>query len=110
MLGRMLTQFGFETSEAVNGKDALECLARDGRPDVLLLDWNMPELNGLDTLTAVRQNPALADLPIIMVTTETEVSQVRRAVEHGVSEYVMKPFTPDMLHGKLELLGLGPAG
>lgn len=108
MLGRMMTELGFAVSEAANGAEALGALA-SARPDLVLLDWNMPELNGFETLQAIRANPALADLPVIMVTTETEMPRVAQAVQAGVSEYVMKPFDKDVLLGKLELLGLLPA-
>ncbi|MBL8223154.1 MAG: response regulator, partial [Bryobacterales bacterium] len=62
--------------------------------------------NGFEVLVTVRGDARWSDLPIIMVTTETEMAQVAKAIEHGVNEYVMKPFTKDVLLSKLELLGL----
>lgn len=109
MLGRMMAEFGFEILQAAHGKEALAVLEAQGRPEVMLLDWNMPEMNGFELLVAVRADPRWNDLPIIMVTTETEMAQVAKAIEHGVNEYVMKPFTKDVLLSKLELLGLVPA-
>lgn len=109
MIARMMQGFGFVVAEAADGREALAALSRGDRPDVVLLDWNMPEVNGFDVLTAIRRDPRLADMPVVMVTTETEISQMSKALEHGVSEYVMKPFTKDILLGKLELLGLTPA-
>jgi two-component system chemotaxis response regulator CheY len=109
MIARMMQGFGFVVAEAADGREALAALSRGDRPDVVLLDWNMPEVNGFDVLTAIRRDPRLADMPVVMVTTETEISQMSIALEHGVSEYVMKPFTKDILLGKLELLGLTPA-
>lgn len=106
MLGRMMTEFGFEILQAGHGKEALAVLEANGRPDVMLLDWNMPEMNGFEVLVTVRGDARWSDLPIIMVTTETEMAQVAKAIEHGVNEYVMKPFTKDVLLSKLELLGL----
>jgi two-component system chemotaxis response regulator CheY len=106
LLARMMTEFGFVVLQAANGKEALEVLAAEGRPEVVLLDWNMPEMNGFEVLTRVRADARLADVPIVMVTTETEMAQVAKAVEHGANEYVMKPFTKDVLQSKLELLGL----
>lgn len=106
MLGRMMTEFGFGILQAGNGREALAVLEAEGRPDVVLLDWNMPEMNGFEALTAIRADVRWAEVPIIMVTTETEMAQVARAIEHGASEYVMKPFTKDVLQSKLELLGL----
>ncbi len=106
MLGRMMAEFGFEILQAAHGKEALAVLEAQGRPEVMLLDWNMPEMNGFELLVAVRADQRWNDLPIIMVTTETEMAQVAKAIEHGVNEYVMKPFTKDVLLSKLELLGL----
>ena len=71
-----------------------------------LVDWNMPEMSGIELVEAVRSDPAFSSLRIVMVTTETELSQVSRALEAGADEYLMKPFTRDDVVGKLELLGL----
>ena len=106
MLGRMMAEFGFAVLQAGHGREALAVLEAEGRPELILLDWNMPEMNGFEVLTAVRADARFGDLPIIMVTTETEMGQVARALEHGASEYIMKPFTRDVLQSKLELLGL----
>ena len=106
MLGRMMGEFGFAILQAGHGREALAVLEAEGRPELILLDWNMPEMNGFEVLTAVRADPRFGDVPIIMVTTETEMGQVARAIEHGASEYIMKPFTKDVLQSKLELLGL----
>ena len=109
MIARMMQSFGFAVAEAADGREALAALSGGDRPDVVLLDWNMPEVSGFEVLTAIRRDPRLADMPVVMVTTETEINQMSKALEHGVSEYVMKPFTKDILLGKLELLGLTPA-
>ena len=108
MLGRMMTEFGFEILQAGHGKEALAVLEANGRPDVMLLDWNMPEMNGFEVLVTVRGDARWSDLPIIMVTTETEMAQVAKAIEHGVNEYVMKPFTKDILVEKLQMVGVHP--
>ena len=71
-----------------------------------LVDWNMPEMSGIELVEAVRSDPAFSSLRIVMVTTETELSQVMRALDAGADEYLMKPFTRDDVVGKLELLGL----
>jgi len=107
MLRKMLLEVGFDTtSEAGDGREALERLSEIERPDVMLVDWNMPEMNGLELIRAVRSIPKHRDIPIIMVTTETEAAQVVRALAAGASEYVMKPFTKDVIADKLELLGI----
>jgi two-component system chemotaxis response regulator CheY len=75
---------------------------------VVLTDWSMPVMNGLDLVKNLRQNPELASLKVIMVTTETEVDHIVSALEAGANEYVMKPFTKDILREKLEQVGIFP--
>ncbi len=107
MLKRMLAEAGFdELYEAGDGKEALERLDEIGAPDVILVDWNMPEMNGLDLVRAVRSDAERRDVPIVMVTTETEINQVVRALAAGANEYVMKPFTKEIITDKLDLLGI----
>jgi two-component system, chemotaxis family, chemotaxis protein CheY len=74
---------------------------------LILADWNMPEVNGLDLLKRLRANPELASLVVVMVTTETELDQMAEALEAGANEYVMKPFTRDILVEKLQMAGVG---
>ncbi len=109
VIGKMVSEMGIATTFAANGRDALDQLNAHGKPDVALVDWNMPEMNGFEFLVAVRADPRYADLPLLMVTTETEMSQVIKALDHGANEYVMKPFTAEILRDKLDMLGLVPA-
>jgi two-component system chemotaxis response regulator CheY len=107
LLSNMLKEIGFaDVSQAGNGREGLEHLT--GAPDtsLALVDWNMPEMNGLEMVQAVRQNSALNGVRLMMVTTESEMSQVEKALTAGANEYVMKPFTKDVIAGKLRLLGL----
>jgi two-component system chemotaxis response regulator CheY len=109
ILSRNLRELGFEVCEAGNGKEALDVMeAESNRVSLVLADWNMPEMNGLDLLKRLRQNPQLSSLVIVMVTTETELDQMAAALEAGANEYVMKPFTKDILVEKLELVGIHP--
>jgi two-component system, chemotaxis family, chemotaxis protein CheY len=109
VLRRMLVEMGFEVAEAGNGREALAVLAGD-RPDLCLVDWNMPEMDGLSFVQAVRADAAFAEMPLLMVTTESEMERVIEALTAGANEYLMKPFTKDALEAKLELLGvLGPS-
>ena len=109
ILGRIMRELGYETCEAVNGKDALRMIELE-KPAVnlVLADWNMPEMNGLDLVKQLRQNPDFTSLKVIMVTTETEVDHILSALEAGANEYVMKPFTKEILRGKLEMVGILP--
>jgi two-component system, chemotaxis family, chemotaxis protein CheY len=91
--------------EAANGQEGLQRLADKGPFDLVLVDWNMPVMNGLEFVTAVRANPDYTAVRIVMVTTEVEMSQVSKALAAGAEEYVMKPFTTEILHEKLSMLG-----
>ena len=73
---------------------------------VILVDWNMPEMNGLEFVQALRADPRYNHVPLMMVTTETEIEQMYRALEAGANEYVMKPFTEEVIADKLRLLGV----
>lgn len=106
LLGKFLRELGFEVSEAGDGKEALERLQENPGATVAMVDWNMPEMDGYDFICSVRANQAYDNLRLIMVTTETEMNQVAKALEAGADEYVMKPFTKEMIMEKLDMLGL----
>lgn len=106
MISSILKGLGYEVSQACNGLEGLEQLTKLGAPDVVLVDWNMPEMNGLEFVKAVRSNSAYADLPLIMVTTEIEMTQLALTFDAGVNEYIMKPFNPVMIQEKLQMVGV----
>src|ERR1700691_6690407 len=107
ILARTLKELGFEVREAANGREALEVIEVEKTAVTLVLaDWNMPEINGLELLKRLRRKPELSSLVVVMVTTETELSQMVAALEAGANEYVMKPFTKDILVQKLQLAGI----
>jgi two-component system chemotaxis response regulator CheY len=109
VLRKILRELGYEVCEAVDGKDALKVIeAEKAAVTLVLTDWNMPVMNGLDLVKNLRQNPELTSLKVIMVTTETEVDHIESALEAGANEYVMKPFTKDILREKLEQVGIFP--
>jgi two-component system, chemotaxis family, chemotaxis protein CheY len=112
ILKRIVSKLGYEVIEAANGKEAVDYLHANEStmPDVALIDWNMPEMNGLEFVTTVRAEPRLRQMTLMMVTTESEQSQIVRALAAGAHEYVIKPFTPDAIFDKLALLGLVPNG
>jgi len=102
----ILKDLGYDTIDAVDGKDALRVLASSPKPDVMLIDWNMPEMNGFELMLAVRDNPTCKDVPLLMVTTETEMDMVVKALGAGANEYIMKPFDREVVREKLQILGL----
>jgi two-component system chemotaxis response regulator CheY len=107
ILRRIAVQLGFEVLEAANGREAMDLLAASEElPELALVDWNMPEMNGLEFVTAVRADQKYRTITLMMVTTESEQSQIVRALAAGAHEYVIKPFTPDAIEEKLALLGL----
>ncbi len=106
ILGKMLKEMGFEVFEAGNGRQAMDRLKEVGKLEIALVDWNMPEMNGYEFVCEVRKDPGYNDMLLMMVTTETEMSQVIKALEAGANEYVMKPFTKDIIKEKLTLLGV----
>lgn len=106
ILTQSLKEAGFaDVSQAANGKEGYDHLV--GHPDtqLCLVDWNMPEMTGIEMVAAVRKEQHLNDVRIMMVTTETEMAHMQRAIEAGANEYVMKPFTKDVIAAKLRLLG-----
>jgi len=106
ILGRMLRGMGFEVVEAGDGRDALEKLKGAGKVDLALVDWNMPEMNGYEFVQAVRSEHTYDGTLLMMVTTETEMEQVTMALGAGANEYVMKPFTQEVIQEKLQMLGV----
>ncbi len=110
ILRRILSQLDFEVTEAGDGAQALESLNGGYVPDIALVDWNMPVMDGLTFITEVRKRPELRGITLMMVTTESEHDQVVRALAAGAHEYLMKPFTPDAIEDKLVLLGLARTG
>lgn len=107
MLTRIFKELGdWEIVEAENGQEALDKLSEADHIDLACIDWNMPVMNGLDFLKAAKQHPHFSDTWMMMVTTETEMDNVKKAMVSGANEYVMKPFTKDAIIAKLEMMGL----
>ena len=101
----IVESFEFEVTEAENGQDALaKCDAR--MPDVILLDWNMPVMSGIEFIVALRRQDGGNQPKVVFCTTENDVAHIREAIEAGADEYVMKPFDHDTLQMKLQLIGV----
>jgi two-component system chemotaxis response regulator CheY len=104
----ILKELGFETLEAGHGREALERHAQSGAVDLALVDWNMPEMSGFEFVKAVRADARYQSMKLMMVTTETDLADVVRALEAGANEYLMKPFNKEAMLEKLSLLGVRP--
>jgi two-component system chemotaxis response regulator CheY len=92
--------------EAADGREALERLKEMPPPDLMLVDWNMPVMSGIDFIRAVRELHIYDPLPVIMVTTNSESEHLGTAMDAGATEYIQKPCTLDALRKKLDMLGL----
>jgi two-component system chemotaxis response regulator CheY len=106
IVARIVKQLGFTVVEAAQGQEALDVLAAFPDTGLCLVDWNMPVMNGLEFVTALRADARWSSVVVVMVTTESEIAQVEKALTAGANEYVMKPFTPEILLDKLTMLGV----
>jgi two-component system chemotaxis response regulator CheY len=104
----ILQGLGYEVRDAGHGREGLDVLDEGWIPDLACVDWNMPVMDGLQFVSAVRSNPAWRSVTIMMVTSESEHTQIVKALAAGAHEYVIKPFTADAIRDKLALLGLLP--
>jgi two-component system, chemotaxis family, chemotaxis protein CheY len=104
VISRNLVQLGYQVSTAGDGAEALTQL-HEGL-SLILVDWNMPRMNGLEFVQKLRADARYNSVKVMMVTTETEVEQMVRALEAGANEYVMKPFTQEILADKLRTMDL----
>jgi two-component system, chemotaxis family, chemotaxis protein CheY len=104
-----IEMLNYEALKANHGKEALEVLAKNAdEVALILLDWNMPEMNGLETLKAIKADPRYQDIPVMMVTTESEQKNIISAIKAGAKHYLTKPFNQqDLAVRIMESLGLG---
>jgi two-component system chemotaxis response regulator CheY len=108
LLADHLTQLGFAVEQAANGMEALARATRMQALEVVLLDWDMPGMDGLEVLRRLRAETGTRELPVVMLTTEHELPFVESALDAGASEYLMKPFDAQTVLEKLLLLGVDP--
>jgi len=103
----IMRKIGWKATEAENGKIAMETMQEDPSFSLILLDWNMPEMNGYDFLTWLRSVPEHSENPrVIMVTTESSMPSMLQALAAGADEYIMKPFDADMIRDKMLQIGV----
>ena len=101
----ILETLGFTVEEAENGQEGLN-RCDEGMPDVVLLDWNMPVMTGIEFITQLRKREGGDKPKVVFCTTENDVSHIREAISAGADEYVMKPFDHETLQIKLQLVGM----
>ncbi len=101
----ILETLGFHVEEAENGQEGLDKCA-EGMPDVVLLDWNMPVMTGIEFITQLRQRDGGDKPKVVFCTTENDVAHIREAISAGADEYVMKPFDGDIIASKFQQTGL----
>ena len=92
-----------DVQEAGNGIEGLERLG-SGPVDMIITDWNMPEMSGIEFIRAIRANAAFKDIPVLMVTTNAAKDDIVEALRAGINSYVVKPFTPDVIKQKIEAM------
>lgn len=107
VLSRLMRQLGFTTREAADGAIALDS-CRERMPEIVLLDWNMPVMNGIECVRALRKLSGGDRPKVIFCTTMNEIADIEAALEAGADEYIMKPFDIELLRTKLEQVGLAP--
>ena len=102
---RILEGLNFEINEAADGKIALEACQKQ-MPDAILLDWNMPVMNGIDFLRALRGLAGGEAPRVVFCTTENDLAHIQEAISAGANEYIMKPFDSDIIEAKFSQIGL----
>jgi two-component system chemotaxis response regulator CheY len=102
---RILEAHGYAVAEAGDGQQALDA-CRLGLPDCVLLDWNMPVMDGLTFLQHLRREFGPDNPPVVFCTTENDLGHIEQAIMNGAQEYIMKPFDEEILMGKLSQVGL----
>ncbi|MAZ48227.1 MAG: response regulator [Halobacteriovoraceae bacterium] len=103
MVGQFIKELGHDSYHATDGRDAIDMIAQEDNFDLILLDWNMPEMDGLEFLKYNQEN-SLTKTPIMMMTTENKPEKIMKALEFGAVEYIMKPFSKDVLESKISTL------
>lgn len=102
---KILEELSFEVLEAEDGQVAID-LCKAKLPDSVLLDWNMPVMNGIEFLSALREMPGGTDVPVVFCTTENDLGHIQQAIGSGASEYIMKPFDSEIIQSKFTQVGL----
>ncbi|MEN0064297.1 MAG: response regulator [Myxococcota bacterium] len=106
LLRRGLEMVGYDVIDADNGRDALSRLAQTRVPELVLVDWMMPEMDGLELIETLREDPVYDEMKVVMVSSESSPHRIAQALQAGANDYIMKPFSSAALAERLEGLGL----
>jgi two-component system chemotaxis response regulator CheY len=106
ILGRVMKEMGFEVHTAQSGEEAIDFLSKNATPSLLFVDWVMPGLSGIEFIAWLRAQDTTKSVPVLMVTAERDLSKIAEAIQSGANEYIMKPFSPEIIQEKLRLLGI----
>ncbi|MEM9039131.1 MAG: response regulator [Actinomycetota bacterium] len=110
MVGKMMTELGFDVTTAKDGQDALDKLDPSNPPDAVVTDWNMPVMDGTELAKALRSAPETALVPVLMISSEADPRRVAKALLSGVDEYLFKPVDSGMIRERLEIMGVYSGG
>ena len=102
---KILKELGFDTGEAADGLAAIEA-CRIRMPDVILLDWNMPNMSGIDFVRQLRKRPGGAEPIVVFCSTQNDIRHIQEAMSAGANEYIMKPFDGEIIQSKFASVGL----
>ena len=108
LLASYIANYSMEVVEAEDGLNALEKLQGIDVPTLALVDWDMPRMCGLDFIKTVRADPDYADMKILMISSHNTIEDVGQALAAGATDFLMKPMTEEMLHDKLQMIGVAP--
>ena len=106
ILGRVMKELGFEVHTAQSGEEAIEYLSKNAIPSLLFVDWVMPGVSGVELVAWLRAQEPTKRVPVLMVTAERDLSRIAEAIQCGANEYIMKPFSPEIIQEKLRILGI----
>ena len=106
MVGRMMTELGFDVIAAEHGQDALDKLEPSSPPDAVVTDWNMPVMDGVELAKAIRSTEEYRHIPVLMISSEADPRRVAKALLSGVDEYLFKPVDTAMIRERLEIMGV----
>jgi two-component system chemotaxis response regulator CheY len=106
VLSRVMQELGFDVHTAFSAEEAVRFLETHEPPTLFLVDWVMPGMSGVEFLSYVRQQPGMKNTPVVMVTGERDITKVTEALRGGADEYIMKPFSKEIIEEKLKLIGI----